>query len=143
MDKYKDIINIPYEKSNNRKHMSVSDRAAQFAPFAALTGHDEAIKETARVTKKRISVDEDKKAELNYKLKIIKETIGENHKVEITYFVPDEKKTGGEYFTVAGIVKKINSLEKSLLLADGKVILMNDIVEIDGDLFKEYEFDFY
>ena len=141
MNKYDDIINLPYKKSNNRKHMSALDRAAQFAPFAALTGHDDAIKETARVTKKRVCVDEDKKAELNYKTRIIMENIHENHEIEITYFIPDEKKNGGEYVTVSGYVKKINTLEKSLLLSDGKIISMNEIAEIDGELFEKYYSD--
>ena len=143
MGKYDDIVNLPYKKSTSRKHMSISDRAAQFAPFAALTGHDDAIKETARITKEKILVDDDKKAELNYKIRIIKENLEGQHEVEITYFVPDEKKLGGEYFSVTGIVKKISSLEKCIVLCDGKIIKMNEITEIKGELFKEYEFDFY
>ena len=143
MNKYDDIINLPYKKSTSRKHMLISDRAAQFAPFAALTGHDDAIKETARLTRERVIVDDDKKTELNYKIKIIKENLEEKNKVEITYFVPDEKKKGGEYLTVTGIVKKINSLEKIIILFDGRVIPMNEIIEIEGELFKRYEFDFF
>ena len=135
MGKYDDIINLPYKKSTSRKQMSISDRAAQFAPFAALTGHDDAIKETARATDEKAIIDEDKKAELNYKLGIIKDNLADEHEIKITYFVSDERKKGGKYFSVTGVVKKINSLEKSVVLSDGKEIPMRDITEIESDLF--------
>ena len=104
--KYDDIIDLPRHKSSTRPPMPREKRAAQFAPFAALTGHEEAVKETARLTDKKIELDETMKAILNEKLKIIKRDLVKKPYVEITYFQPDKRKAGGYYYSINGRVKK-------------------------------------
>ena len=100
MGKYDTIINLPYNGVKNHTKMTLEERSAQFAPFAALTGYDGQIKEKARITNERIEIDEDIKALLDTKIQIIKENISNDSKVEITYFVPDNKKNGGEYVSI-------------------------------------------
>lgn len=104
------------------------DRAAQFAPFSALTGYDRAVMETARLTDRRIELDEYMKEEINGKLQYLLET--ENAEAEITYFVPDKRKSGGKYETKIGIAKKVRDLERTLVLTDQTEILIDDILEI-------------
>ena len=104
---YGDIINLPYKKSKKYKHMSQKDRAAQFAPFAALTGHDAAIKETARLTDERLELSDEIIMKLNDQLNMIRDNIGTEQEVSITYFVPDDKKAGGLYVTHSSVVKNI------------------------------------
>ena len=128
---YDDIINLPRHVSKIRPKMPVGNRAAQFAPFAALTGHDVAIKETARLTSKRIELDDNMKEVLDYKLQIIANYLGESFKVKITYFKPDEKKDGGSYVTYYGIVKKIDGYEKNILTTDGVEISIKEIINIE------------
>ena len=130
MKKYDDIINLPYKKSTARKQMSVSDRAAQFAPFAALTGHDEAIQETARLTNKRIYLDEYEIEELNRKILILKDREKENPKISVTYFVPDIKKDGGEHVTKSGNLKRIKDTEQMVVFCDGSEVFVKNIIGI-------------
>ncbi len=130
MKRYDDIINLPYRKSATRKQMSISDRAAQFAPFAALTGHDDAIKETARLTSCKINLDEYEIEQLNRKIIALKEMENENPSISVTYFVPDSKKQGGEYITVSGNLKQIKDTEQKIILLDGRVIYIDAISEI-------------
>ena len=139
MKKYEDIINLPYAKSSNRPHMSVPDRAAQFAPFAALTGHDAAIKETARLTSRKLNLDEYEIEQLNRKIIKLKEKENENPFVSVTYFVPDTKKQGGEYITFSGRLKQIKDTEQTIIFLDGTVIYIDSIAEIvvDTDIEKE------
>lgn len=130
-DQYADIINLPHHVSSKHSQMPISDRAAQFSPFAALTGHEEAIKETARLTDERIELDEDRKFRLNEKLQTI---LGCNEKypeVSILYFLPDTKKAGGSYVTYTGRLKKIDEYEKILVMTDGVRIEINQIYEIE------------
>ena len=134
---YSDIINLPYKKSKKYKHMSQKDRAAQFAPFAALTGHDAAIKETARLTDKRLELSDEVIMKLNDQLNMIRDNIGTEQEVSITYFVPDDKKSGGAYLTHSGIVKKIDEFERKLIMQDETVIPIEQISEIQGEIFKE------
>jgi hypothetical protein len=115
--------------------MSNLDRAAQFAPFAALTGHEEAVKETARLTVKKLELDEQAKQILNRKLRIIAERIEDMPRINIRYFVPDDKKEGGRYVTADGRAKKLDEFEKVLIMADGKEIPIEDIIEIEGGIF--------
>lgn len=129
---YDDIINLPHHKSKTRPHMSLEDRAAQFSPFAALTGHDAAIEETARLTDRKIELDEDAKARLNEKLQYIVENLGTDMEVVITYFVPDERKSGGEYVTKRGTVKKIDPYRNIIIMTDKEEIDIENIVEIAG-----------
>ena len=127
---YDDIINLPHPVSKNHPQMPFWDRAAQFAPFAALTGHDAAIKETARLTDERLELSEEVIAQLNEKINIIRNNIGIEQNVLITYFVPDAKKTGGSYVTYSGIVKKIDEYEHTIIMTDQTVIPIEQISDI-------------
>lgn len=129
-DKYDDIIDMPHHVSKMRPHMPIEDRAAQFSPFAAMVGHDDAIEETARLTDARIELDEDRKARINEKLLLIAENLGADKEVTITYFVPDEMKAGGEYVTKVGMVKKIDVDARVLVMVDDEKIEIEEIVEI-------------
>ena len=139
MDKYRDIINLPHKQSTKRPHMALLDRAAQFAPFAALTGYDDAVKETARLTDERIEMSEENLNVLNMKYQILVDRLDEEHEVSFTYFVPDGAKSGGAYVTKQGIVKKVDDFERLITLCDGTRIPMDDILTIDGDIFGSAE----
>lgn len=138
--KYADIINLPHHQSRKHPHMPVEDRAAQFSPFAALTGHDAAIKETARLTDRKIELDEYEIAALDEKLQRIraqlevskdKESGGFcNPEITVTYFRPDVRKDGGEYVTITGIVKKIDEYGGCLAMNDGMKIPIQEILEL-------------
>ncbi len=136
MGNYDDIIDLPHHVSETHPPMSRADRAAQFSPFAALTGYDAAVRETARVTERRIELDEGVKAELNARLNCILEHLSEHPQVSITYFMPDEKKSGGAYRTVTGAVRKLDSFAKTLTLVDGTVVPMEEMVHVEGNLFE-------
>lgn len=133
---YDDIINLPHHVSATRPHMSAIDRAAQFSPFAALTGYDSAIKETARLTDERIQLDEYVKDALNDRLQIIADRIKERPEIAITYFQPDAKKNGGAYVTAVGSVKKIDEYERVIVMTDGTAIPIDEIISIDGQIFE-------
>lgn len=133
---YEDIINLPHHVSKTRPQMSMLDRAAQFSPFAALTGYDAAIKETGRLTDEKIELDEDRKAALDMKQAYLIEMIDEQPEISITYFLPDTKKSGGAYVTVTGNLKRFDEYERLLILMDGKKIPMDDIADIESDLFR-------
>lgn len=131
MKPYEDIINLPHHTSKSRPHMSVYDRAAQFSPFAALTGYDAAITETARLTDKRVELDEYSKADLNERLNLIQDHLDEQPEVSITYFQPDKKKTGGAYITATGHVKKIDEYERTVVMQDATKIPIDEIIAIN------------
>ncbi|WP_066716216.1 hypothetical protein [Clostridium sp. Marseille-P299] len=133
---YDDIIHLPHHVSTKHPHMALIDRAAQFSPFAALTGHGAAIKETARLTDERVELDEYMKNVLSNKLQIIAERLKDKPEIEITYFQPDEKKNGGAYVTAAGSVKKIDKYERIVVMTDRKEISIDDIVAIEGQIFE-------
>lgn len=136
---YNDILNMPYPNSEIEKDFPDKIlRAAQFAPFAALTGYDEAVEETARLTDSKVELDEYQKAELNDKL-IFLNNSESDEEVCITYFVPDKKKSGGAYITKKGIVLKIREYEKDVVMDDGSEIPIDDIIAIDGNPFNETE----
>lgn len=137
---YDDIINLPHHRSTSRPHMPAHDRAAQFSPFAALTGYGSAITEKARLTDSRVELDEHSKADLNEKLCIIQNLIDQQPEVSITYFQPDKKKSGGVYITVTGCVKKIDEYEKAVEMQDATIISIDTILEIDGELFGTFEY---
>lgn len=141
VDNYEDIIYLPHHVSKTRKRMSQIDRAAQFSPFAALTGYDAAILETARLTDKQIELDEGRKAILNEKLTIITDFIKEQPEVTITYFEPDRKKEGGAYVDYTGIVKRIDEYERAVIMTDKKSIIIDQILEIQCELFGNYEIE--
>ena len=130
MNKYKDIINLPHHVSKTRKPMSLYNRAAQFAPFAALTGYDDAIKEIARLTEQKIELSDELKNMLNQKIKLIIENIKLQPEVVITYFVHDNKKSGGVYKTISGNVKRIDEVEKCIIFTNKLKIFFSDIISI-------------
>ena len=133
---YEDIINLPHHVSKTRPQMSMLDRAAQFSPFAALTGYDAAIKETGRLTDEKIELDEDTKAAIDMKQAYLIEMIDEQPEITIIYFLPDARKVGGAYVTVTGNLKRFDEYERLLILTNGKKIPMDDIADIESDLFK-------
>lgn len=128
---YADIIDMPHHQSTKRQHMSLHDRAAQFAPFAALRGYDDEIIETARTTDARTELSAEEIEELNDKLNILISDIKQKPKVAITYFVPDDKKSGGAYITAKGNLRRIDDVEKVLIFTDEKKIKIEDIYDID------------
>lgn len=128
--KYDDIINLPHHQSATHPHMSLNDRAAQFAPFAALTGHDAAIRETARLTDESMELDESEMELLDERLQWVMERIKEQPEIEVTYFQSDQRKAGGSYRTHRGRVKKIDSFEHSIIFVDGFNVAIKDIIEI-------------
>ena len=132
---YEDIVNLPPHISKKHPQPSMMDRAARFAPFAAITGYEEMVLEEARVTEERIDLDEGTLSLLNEKLNMIQEFLDEEPEVTITYFEPDKKKYGGAYVSIAGVVKRIDEYEHLVILTDGKKILIEDIYAIESDLF--------
>lgn len=133
---YDDIMNLPHHVSATRPHMSAIDRAAQFSPFAALTGYGDAIKETARLTGERVELDEYMKDVLSVRLQIIADQLKEHQEIAITYFQPDEKKNGGAYVTVIGRAKKIDEYERVVVMTDGTRVPIDEIASIDGQIFE-------
>ena len=130
MNDYDDIINLPHHQSKNHPRMSLYDRAAQFAPFAALTGYDDAIKEARRLTDSKPELDENQLEELDQKLADLMTRIEEHPKVTITYFEPDDNKDGGEYIAYDGRLSKIDYAGKALIFEDNKIISLSDILKI-------------
>ncbi len=131
--KYDDIINIPYEKSRKHPHMSLYARSAQFAPFAALTGYEDAVQETGRLTNERIELSEELKVNIDSKLQYLRENIAQKQEVSFTFFVPDSRKSGGAYITKQGIIKKFDELEQIIILADQSQIPINEIISVNFD----------
>lgn len=134
--KYDDMLHLPHPTSPTRPRMSMIDRAAQFSPFAALTGYDAAVKETARLTERKIELDEYEKQALDVKLAAIREQMGEHPEVTITYFQPDERKEGGSYQTVTGRIKKIDEYERQIVLVDGEKIKLADVMDVTKEAYK-------
>src|SRR6056297_1708523 len=134
-DPYEDMLNLPNHKSNKHTQMSKHNRAAQFSPFAALTGYSSAINEKARLTDKKDELDEYIKVDLNEKICIIQNHIDEKPQVSITYFQPDKNKSGGKYNTIDGYVKKIDEFRHIIMMQNNSKILIDDIVEINSELF--------
>lgn len=134
---YDDIIHLPHHVSNTRPRMPIANRAAQFAPFAALSGYDAAVKETARLTDRQIELGESELAILDRKLQVLADHLAEQPEVAITYFQPDEKKAGGAYVIATGRVKKVDDFEGVIVLTSGERILFERILEIESDCLKE------
>lgn len=130
MNKYQNIINLPHHVSKNHPRMSLNNRSAQFAPFSALTGYSEKIKETARITDKKIELDEGLKTVINNRLQIIKENIKSVPQVIITYFIKDQRKSGGSYKTIITNIKKIDEVNKIFILTNNEKIQIDDIINI-------------
>lgn len=134
---YDDIIHLPHHVSTTRPRMPIANRAAQFAPFAALSGYDAAVKETARLTDRQIELGESELAILDRKLQVLADHLAEQPEVAITYFQPDEKKAGGAYVIATGRVKKVDDFEGVIVLTSGERILFKRILEIESDCLKE------
>lgn len=134
-DKYNDIIHLPHPTSVKHPRMPLSDRAAIFSPFAALTGHGAAIVEAARLTDRKIELDEDGKAVLDEKQRYLEEIIGQQPEITVTWFKPDAKKDGGSYATTTGVLKRTEGIDRVMILADGTKIPLDDIISIEGDCF--------
>ena len=133
---YDDIIDLPHHVSKVHPQMPQSARAAQFSPFAALTGYEDIIDETARLTAPKRELDESEKAELHRKFGVLISLLGEKPVVRIEYFVPDERKDGGEYVARSGAVAGISPAKRTLTLDDGTAIRFEDIAHISCDLFE-------
>ena len=132
MSKYDDIINLDHYELKYHKKMSMESRAAQFAPFAALTGCSEEIKEVSRLTDDRIDMFDDYKLIIDRKLQEIKEHINERLKVSVIYFIKDNKKKGGKYIEYIGIIRRIDLVNKVIIFIDGKRIDIKDILDINN-----------
>ncbi len=144
---YADIIDLPHQQSAKRPHMSLYDRAAQFSPFAALSGYDDMVREESRLTDEMRELSEMEQGNLDQKLSLISKAIDDRDypEVTITYFIPDERKSGGRYTSVSGMIKKIEPVERRIVLfadnmiSDGLTIDMSRISNIEGDLFSGVE----
>lgn len=137
--KYESILHLPHHVSRKRQQMSRHDRAAQFAPFAALTGYEEVIRETARLTDRQIEFTDTAKAQLDGQLQQLHAALGQLPEITVTYFLPDERKAGGEYITHTGKAAKLDTIHQYLLLADGTAIPFAAISRLEGDLFSPKE----
>lgn len=139
MKDYSKIISLPHHQSATRKRMSNYDRAAQFAPFAALTGHDEAIKETARLTDDYMEMGEDRLGELSAKIQLLIDKLSEQPEITVVYFIPDVRKSGGSYAEKTGIVRIIDEYERKLVFYDGDKILIDRVADFKGEIFSQLE----
>ena len=129
-NRYDEIMELPHHVSTTRPQMPMSDRAAQFAPFAALTGYDSAIKETGRLTDERIELDEEALAALDRKYQLLMEALDDAPEVTIIYFQPDERKAGGQYVSATGTVKKVDTFGRRILLQDGTRIPLDSVYDL-------------
>ena len=130
MSEYDDIINLPHHQSTKHKQMSNYQRAAQFAPFAALTGYDAAIDETARLTDKKLELSDEQESYLNEQIQLLIERISEKPQSQITYFVHDERKSGGENVTITGNVRRVDDYNREIVFADGLTVKIDDVWSI-------------
>lgn len=128
--RYDDILHLPHHVSSKREQMTIADRAAQFSPFAALTGHDAAIRETARLTDQKIELTEDALVALDYSYRKMTEHPEARQTVQITYFQPDERKNGGAYVSALGIVHKIDMVQRLIYMENKIVIPMDHVLKI-------------
>ena len=141
LGKYDSITGLPHHVSRTRPQMPMSDRAAQFAPFAALTGYDSAIKETGRLTDEKIELDEEALTALDMRYQLLTDALETRPEITITFFRADERKEGGSYQTVTGTVKKIDTFERLITMQDGAKIPMDDVLSMEGALFSALEQD--
>lgn len=130
---YEDMLELSHPVSKTHPQMARRDRAAQFAPFAALTGYEEAVREAARFTEEKMILDEDSKEQLDWKLRRLQEKVKEKPAITVTYFLKDEKKKGGKYVTVTGVLKKIDGYTHQFVLESGEEIPVEDIVSLNLD----------
>ena len=142
-ESYEDIVHLPHHVSVRHPQMPLWDRAAQFSPFAALTGHDEAIRETARLTEPLADLDEQQRDKLDKQLQMLRRETGKTPcrepEVKITYFQPDTVKDGGTYVSVRGNVKRVDEYRRQILFTDGTALPMETLFSIEGELFKDMD----
>lgn len=127
---YDDIIELSYKKSLRHTPMSLHDRAAQFSPFAALTGYDEAVAEVSRLTEEKRKLSDDEQAYINEQLKLLAQSVGGQPQVDMIYFKKDTKKQGGQYCSYSGAIKKIDKYEGVIITEQGEKIAFDDILKI-------------
>ena len=137
--KYDDMIDMKNPTPTCRPRMSMVDRGAQFAPFAALTGYEAVVEEAARLTDARLELSEDMKTMLNYKMQIIVDNLEKEPFVMITYFVPDKRKVGGAYVEVSGIVERIDEYDRCVVMLDGNKIPIEQVRTLESEIFKQME----
>lgn len=137
-DQYSDMINMPHYVSKKRNQMSIIDRAAQFAPFAALTGYDDAVKQAGRVLFEKVELSEETTNQLNKKLQMISELIQQHNKISVTFFKRDGFRNGGEYITITDRVKNIDEHKRRLIFFSGKEIFIDEIYKIEGEMFGDF-----
>lgn len=140
MENYDDIINLSRPISKHPR-MSLYQRSAQFAPFAALTGYEGQVKETARLTDRRIELDEEMKLMLDLKIQVIQEVLSNKPELEITYFIQDTRKDGGRYETIINNVKKIDNYNEQIIMQNDLKISIKEIIDINSDIFKNISFE--
>ncbi len=138
-NKYKHIIDLPYPYPTHHKKMSMVNRGAQFAPFAALTGHDSAIKETARLTNCKVELSDEQHAMLNTKINYLQSLYPHIPTVTLTYFIKDQLKQGGHYCTKECSIKKIDEYERKIIMDDLSFIYIEDIFDMTGTIFNHIE----
>lgn len=136
MNGYRDMIGLPHPVSATRPQMPRHDRAAQFSPFAALTGYEDIIEESARLTDERLELSEERQFRINERLRLILENISERPEVTITYFIPDKRKSGGAYESVTGFVRLIDECDGTVIFTDRKAVSIADIYDIEGEIFR-------
>lgn len=139
MSKYDDIIHLPHHVSRTRKPMPMINRAAQFAPLAALTGHDEAITETARQTTPKRILSSDEQEILSKRLAYAIDHISERPNLTFTYFIPDTLKDGGRYVTITGVIRKYDALEKTVVLETNEILLIDNILSTSGEMIEKLQ----
>ena len=138
---YEDIINIPYHISKKYPRPSMDDRAARFAPFAAITGYEEMVLEEARETTERRELDESALYLLGEKLNLISELLDKKPQITVTYFKSDSRKSGGSYVSVTGTISEIDEYKRLLILSDGAKICIDDVYGIESDLFSSPDWE--
>lgn len=127
-NKYQDIINLPHYEPKNHPRMSIEARSAQFAPFSALTGYDDVVKETGRLTQRKLELSEEQKINISLKLQ---EALDNKNEVIIKYFIKDTKKSGGKYSEKTGIIKKYDQIKQTIIFYDKTLIEINDVISIN------------
>ena len=137
--RYDDMLYLPHHTSLTRRPMPLADRAAQFSPFAALTGYEAAIQETARLTDAFVELSEDSKAVLNEKFLMLMEAVSTRPEISVTFFREDGEKAGGAYHTLTGRLRKIDAYTRTLFLENGETIPLEMIHDIQGDLFRSLD----
>lgn len=135
--RYADMLHLPHPVSQKHPHMSRLDRAAQFSPFAALSGYEAALQEAGRLTEERIELAEGEKEEIRCRLQAVQDAVARHPKITVVYFVPDEKKEGGAYVTAVGRVKRLDEFSRTLLFQDGRSVPLDEIVDLRGDCLRD------